>query len=63
MKIIKEGKLPEVETIRVTCRNCNCVFEFLVGEAKKTFDQRDGDYYTIACPTVGCSKMVIKSAK
>lgn len=51
MKVIKEGKLPEIKkrTLRGTCTNCGCVVE--------------DDYYycltpvsnqTIACPTSWC---------
>lgn len=51
MKIIKQGKLPEDKTYSGECNHCECEFEFQAKEAKYTTDQRDGDFYSIACPT------------
>lgn len=50
MKIIKQGKIPELEEYKLTCRNCKCQFEFQRHEAKYVSDQRDGDFLQIACP-------------
>jgi hypothetical protein len=54
MKIIAPGKLPDDMVARATCGYCKCVFEFSRIEAKFTGCQRDGDFYTIDCPT--CKK-------
>ncbi len=54
MKIIKEGKLPDNKILTATCANCKTEIEFTVGESRRTFDQRDGDYVTVTCPLCGC---------
>lgn len=56
MRIIRQGKLPEMELFEVTCDRCKTLFEFEKVEAKITSDQRDGDFMTIDCPL--CHKPV-----
>lgn len=51
MRIIRQGTIPEHRQIETTCNNCDTVFEFQPIEAKYNNDQRDGDFYSIACPT------------
>lgn len=58
MKIIKRGTDPKAEPLRATCNNCQTVFEFHPIEAKYSSDQRDGDFYSIACPV--CNQVVTK---
>ena len=54
MKVIKEGKLPDVKkrTLRGTCTNCGCVveedYEWLVNMTIPT----------VMCPTSGCNKPI-----
>jgi hypothetical protein len=59
MKTIKPGKVIDEIGMRVTCRNCNGVFEIeKKGEAKYTSDQRDGSFYSVACPTSRCGATI-----
>lgn len=39
-----------MKELKTKCRSCNTEFAFLPLEAKLHFDQRDGDFYAIACP-------------
>lgn len=50
VKIIVPGILPEE---KILTGKCNCQFTFTTRDAKLIFDQRDGDYYAINCPTCG----------
>ena len=50
MKVIKEGKRPELKVYRMDCGNCKAVFEFKKNETRVVFDQRDGDYMEVICP-------------
>ncbi len=61
MKIIKQGSLPGDRPFRGTCRNCQTEIEFLQKEAIYHFDQRDGDYLSIGCPTCSTSITVAAS--
>lgn len=56
MKIIRQGQIPEERIIRKSCKRCKTLFEFPLKEAKRTFDQRDGDFTTIKCPT--CKELI-----
>lgn len=60
MKIIQRGTDPKSTPIRATCNNCQTVFEFHPIEAKYSYDQREGDFYSIDCPV--CNKTVTKQA-
>ena len=60
MKIIKQGTNPESQPIRGTCNHCHTVIEFHPMEAKYTSDQRDGDFYSIECPT--CNRTITAAA-
>lgn len=59
MRIIKQGVPPETKQIEATCRNCGTVFAFLPIEAKRVFDPRGGDFWSIDCPV--CRKQVTKA--
>lgn len=61
MNIIKPGKLKSAKLLKATCRECGCQFEFMASEAKyEPLDQRrEGDFYRIKCPQVGCQTEVI----
>lgn len=59
MRIIKEGKIPEEQEIKATCRYCGTQFAFYRKEATYISDQRDGDYLDIQCPL--CKKSVTAS--
>jgi hypothetical protein len=50
MNIIERGKHPKNKLYTVRCRQCETKFEFEKHEAKMNYDQRDGDYVSIACP-------------
>ncbi len=56
MKIISKGRKPEEKEYRVTCDDCDTVFEFKKREAQYVSDQRDGDALKIKCPV--CNRMV-----
>jgi hypothetical protein len=60
-EIIKPGKLQSKRKISATCRKCDCVFTFTAEEADVVFDQRDGDYYAITCPTPECRNRVFRA--
>lgn len=51
MKIMRPGKVEAERLFKVTCRNCDCQFEFKHHEGEVIRDQRDGDYIRINCPT------------
>lgn len=51
MKIIRDGKIKEIE-ITESCKDCKCVFVYTSSDV--IFDQRDGDY--VKCPT--CKKFI-----
>lgn len=59
MRIIKQGKNPQDRPFRSTCRYCRTEFEWLPSEATLVWDQRDGNFYSLDCPT--CGKQVTKS--
>lgn len=61
MKIITKGSDPSTVPMRATCSNCKTEIEFLPHEAKYTSEQRDGDFYQIACPV--CSHTITKAAR
>lgn len=61
MKIISRGVNPVTKPVQATCRNCNTVIEFSPFEAKYVNDQRDGDFYEIACPE--CAFKITKAVK
>lgn len=51
MKIIKAGVLPSEKEYELTCKKCECIFEFKEKEATQHSDPREGAYKTIDCPT------------
>ncbi|MGJ7500088.1 hypothetical protein ACSFBF_06985 [Variovorax sp. ZT5P49] len=61
MKIISRGKLPDLQPIQAECGYCHTVVEFTRQEARHVSDQRDGDYYSLACPV--CSKEITKAVR
>lgn len=60
VKIISEGKLPELETFEATCSHCRTKFSFLRCEAKHyAGDQREpSNELHIKCPLKGCGRTV-----
>lgn len=60
VSILVPGRIPENRPMEATCRNCGCVFQFTPQDAKRVNDQRDGDFYSISCPT--CKMQVNKQA-
>ena len=58
VRIITPGRLPEEEPMDARCSSCGCHFEFTAKDAKRVNDQRDGDFWSIACPT--CRRLVTK---
>ncbi|WP_372356969.1 hypothetical protein ACCP99_08260 [Xanthomonas sp. NCPPB 3443] len=64
MRIIKQGRHPSVgDTHESTCRTCGTVFEWNTNEAIRQPDQREGDYFKIACPLCGASATKAVSEK
>lgn len=59
--VIKPGRRPQDLIIHATCSNCACEFTFQGSDATLTHDARDGDYYTVPCPT--CHGPVIRAAQ
>lgn len=59
MRIIKPGIIDGDKIEQATCTKCKCEFEFARNEAELIYDQRDGDYRVIGCPT--CGKEVTKA--
>lgn len=51
MKIIKQGIDPKTLVYKGSCNNCSTEVEFDRSEGKVTYDQRDGDYISVECPT------------
>lgn len=70
MKILVEGKLPEMKVIKKgilpryegTCKVCNCVVESYYKEFdmfRKTLSfELDSYYMSITCPTKGCGNSI-----
>jgi hypothetical protein len=58
VKLKREGKLPQERLMEGECSNCKCAIECKQGEAEHTSDQRDGDFYSIKCPTNGCGRTI-----
>lgn len=61
MKVIKQGIDPATKEIRATCSNCKTEIEFLPHEARYSSDQRDGDFYSVDCPT--CKRIITKDVR
>lgn len=59
MKVIKQGTDPSTQPIHATCSNCKTEVEFLPHEARYSSDQRDGDFYSVDCPT--CNRTITKN--
>ena len=61
MKILKKG-IPNPEWVGkiVACGSCKCRVKLEQGdEVEFTSNQRDGDFYLIKCPTLGCKGSII----
>lgn len=58
MDIILKGTLPDQIKYQGRCNHCTTVFTFVAKEAKLTYDQRDGDFFEVACPLPGCGRTV-----
>ena len=63
VEVIKQGELPGDKVFTGTCSRCGCVFSFEAKEAILCPDFRDGDYYRIYCPTVGCHRWVTVNSR
>lgn len=58
MRVIKQGDLARVESLRrFECERCGCVFEASGTEYRTEHDYRNGVYFVMECPT--CHKSVI----
>lgn len=53
MRVLEMGKAPDDPNTEYQCRctHCKTLFAFRRDEARKSFDQRDGDALVINCPT------------
>jgi RNase P subunit RPR2 len=60
VQVIKRGCKPSEKIVDATCKTCESVLRFTVGEAKVVADQRDGDYLSVTCPV--CSSDVTAAA-
>ena len=56
MKIISKGTIPKDRVYRVSCDSCSSKIEFIQGEGKIVYDQRDGNYISINCPV--CTALI-----
>lgn len=61
VEIIERGQLPSETVYDATCGNCRTKIRFKRGDAKYFFDQRDGDFLSIACPV--CSFVIYKDVR
>ena len=59
MKVLKEGKLPELKETNFTCSKCKCEFIAMKSEFKRYVDY-DGEFWTIQCPTPRCDSTFYK---
>lgn len=50
MKIITLGTIPEERPIHCECKHCHTVVEITLNEVNVVHDQREGSYFTWACP-------------
>ena len=61
VEIIKRG-VPRGEVVHdITCRFCKSELRFKEHEAKRHYDQRDGDYLSITCPV--CQSVINKDIR
>lgn len=60
VEVIERGQPTWNRRHRVKCLGCQSILEFAELEAKRTSDQRDGDFFTIECPV--CKRDVHKDA-
>lgn len=58
VRILVPGRVPEEAPMDAKCGHCGCQFQFTAQDAKRVSDQRDGDFWSIACPT--CRRPVTK---
>lgn len=61
MKIISRGQTPDLKPIRFECTHCKTVFEATQQETTFVPDQRDGNFWQVACPV--CARLVTKAVK
>lgn len=62
MRIIKEGRDPKLGHMHISvCGHCKTEFKWNTNEAIRVPDQRDGDFYKMACPL--CSAQVNVDAR
>lgn len=59
MKIIRPGNAAQDQPQQAECTHCTAVIEFTPREVQHVFDQRDGDYFSFACPC--CTHNITKS--
>ena len=60
MEIIKSGELPAHCCYTASCDFCGCEVSFTKNEA--SYD-RNLQYYSVQCPTVGCGKEISAPSK
>lgn len=61
INITKLGTPPVERVYETRCNRCKTEFTFQAADARKVFDQRDGDYWEVGCPV--CGHTVTKSVK
>jgi len=57
MKIVKPGKLPELEVLHGTCHCCKCEIEIMLKDCKSD-THRNETIYSVMCPTEGCGHTI-----
>jgi len=63
VRIIKEGKLPNV-VMHGICRRCGTRVECDQSEAQYTHDPRPGEAcYTVQCPLAGCGFTIVVTSR
>lgn len=56
--VTKAGNLPENDVFRGRCTKCRCEIDCNRSDGKMIYDQRDGDYLEVPCPTMGCGDKI-----
>lgn len=60
IKIITKGVNPKAILLRGSCYNCKTVVECSKDDAKNTYDQRDGNSWSVVCPVCSGSIYLVE---
>ena len=53
IQVLKVGVLPTEVKYHFVCYNCKTEFIATRGDGRFAYDQRDGDFVSVKCPTCG----------